>query len=51
VIEYKGKKVPEILLSGDHQKIAKWRIAQAIEKTKLKRPDLLINKEKNGSDI
>lgn len=34
--EYQGKKVPEILLSGDHQKIKNWRIQQAWEKTKRK---------------
>ena len=33
--------VPEILLSGNHAKIAQWREQQAIEKTKLKRPELL----------
>lgn len=39
--EYKGEKVPEILLSGDHQKIADWRKEQAIKKTRSRRPDLL----------
>ena len=39
--EYKGLLVPDILLSGDHQKIAKWRNDEIIKKTKLKRPDLL----------
>jgi tRNA (guanine37-N1)-methyltransferase len=39
--EFRGMKVPEILLSGDHAKIAKWRKEQALEKTKNKRPDLL----------
>jgi len=38
---YKGMKVPKILLSGDHQKIAEWRVKKAIEKTKKIRPDLL----------
>jgi tRNA (guanine37-N1)-methyltransferase len=33
--------VPEILLSGDHAKIAKWRHEQALERTKSRRPDLL----------
>lgn len=44
--EYKGMTVPEILLSGDHQKIEAWRMEQAIEKTKNKRPDLL--NDQNG---
>ncbi len=39
--EYNGWKVPEILLSGDSAKIDQWREDQAIERTKLKRPDLL----------
>lgn len=39
--EFQGKKVPEILLSGDHGKIAKWRKAQSLARTKQKRPDLL----------
>ncbi len=40
-VEYKGKSVPEVLLSGDHKKISAWRREQAIKKTKLRRPDLL----------
>lgn len=39
--EYKGVKVPKILLSGDHQKIAEWRKNEALKKTKRFRPDLL----------
>jgi len=39
--EYRGMNVPEVLTNGDHAKIAKWRLEQQIEKTKLKRPDLL----------
>lgn len=39
--DFKGQKVPEILLSGDHQKIAEWRQKMAVEKTKKLRPDLL----------
>jgi tRNA (guanine37-N1)-methyltransferase len=35
-----GLKVPEILISGHHQKISKWRLEQAIEITKKRRPDL-----------
>jgi len=36
-----GLKVPEVLLSGDHAKIARWRMEQQVERTKLRRPDLL----------
>lgn len=39
--EFHGRTVPEILLSGDHAKIAAWRHAQAVEETRKKRPDLL----------
>jgi tRNA (guanine37-N1)-methyltransferase len=39
--EYKGSKVPEILLSGDFPKIEKWREEQAIKRTTQRRPDLL----------
>jgi tRNA (guanine37-N1)-methyltransferase len=38
---YRGLKVPEVLLSGDHQKIAKWRQEQAVRRTRERRPDLL----------
>lgn len=40
--EFEGKKVPEVLLSGNHQEIAKWRSQKSLEKTKKIRPDLLI---------
>ncbi|MFB0554623.1 MAG: tRNA (guanosine(37)-N1)-methyltransferase TrmD [Phycisphaerae bacterium] len=43
---FRGMKVPDILLSGDHAKIAEWRRRQALERTKKWRPDLL---EKNLS--
>lgn len=39
--EYKGLKVPEILLSGDFPKIEKWRQENALERTRKRRPDLL----------
>ncbi len=38
---YKGEIVPEILLSGNHKEIDKWRLKKAFEITKKKRPDLL----------
>jgi len=43
--EFRGMKVPEILLSGDHAKMAAWRKQQALERTKNRRPDLLDNRE------
>ena len=39
--EFRGWKVPEILLSGNHAEIAKWRREQALKLTKQNRPDLL----------
>ena len=39
--EFEGKFVPEILLSGNHAEIQKWRMKQAYEITKLRRPDLV----------
>jgi len=39
--EFRGWKVPEILMSGNHSKIEDWRHEQSIEKTGEKRPDLL----------
>ena len=39
--EFMGMKVPDILLSGDHAKIAEWRHQERIKKTKERRPDLL----------
>ena len=39
--EVNGDKVPEILLSGDHQKINQWRRVQSLRNTYLKRPDLI----------
>jgi len=38
---YRGWEVPEVLLSGNHKEIARWRWEQAIERTLLRRPDLL----------
>ena len=39
--EFRGMKVPEVLLSGNHAEIARWRKEAAIAKTRRKRPDLL----------
>ena len=43
---FRGLTVPEVLLSGNHQEIAKWREQQSLELTKKRRPDLLKNKNK-----
>ncbi len=39
--EFMGLKVPEVLLSGHHENILKWRRKQALERTKKRRPDIL----------
>lgn len=50
--EFEGKRVPEILLSGDHEKIRRWRLKQALGRTWLRRPELLekleLNKEQQN---
>ena len=43
---FNGTKVPDVLLSGNHQKINDWRKEQSLKITYLKRPDLLNEKEK-----
>ena len=40
-VEFRGWRVPDVLLSGNHGEIAKWRAGQALEKTRRVRPDLL----------
>ena len=39
--DYCGEKVPEVLLSGDHEKVRKWRLKQSLALTLKRRPDLL----------
>jgi tRNA (guanine37-N1)-methyltransferase len=42
--EWEGRAIPDVLLSGDHGKIAKWRQEQALALTRARRPDLLPRK-------
>lgn len=39
--EFRGNKVPDVLMSGDHNKIEDWRYDEAIKRTTERRPDLL----------
>jgi tRNA (guanine37-N1)-methyltransferase len=39
--EYRGWKIPDILLSGNHANIERWRREKALERTRQRRPDLL----------
>ncbi|MGH8030675.1 MAG: tRNA (guanosine(37)-N1)-methyltransferase TrmD, partial [Arenimonas sp.] len=43
--DWRGAPVPEVLLSGDHAAIRRWRLKQALGQTWLKRPDLLAGLE------
>lgn len=40
-VDFRGWKVPDVLLSGDHRKIEEWRHEQSLERTQQRRPDLL----------
>lgn len=42
--DFEGTMVPEVLLSGDHQKVEQWRHAEAIKRTWTRRPDLLVSR-------
>ena len=46
--EYQGRKVPEVLLSGDHERIRRWRLQQALGRTWRWRPDLLEARRARG---
>src|SRR5436190_14976445 len=46
--EFRGMKVPEVLLSGNHAEIARWRAEQARKRTKDRRPDLTEKKRSHG---
>jgi tRNA (guanine37-N1)-methyltransferase len=48
--EFRGWGVPEVLLSGDHARIAKWRRRQALLRTRQRRPDLLEKADLSESD-
>ncbi len=49
--DFRGWKVPEVLLSGNHQTIKEWRQEQALERTRRRRPDLLNNSKRDDSDL
>ena len=44
-LEFEGKKVPDVLLSGNHAEIRKWRYEKSLEITRKRRPDLLNEEE------
>jgi tRNA (guanine37-N1)-methyltransferase len=43
--DFEGREIPDILLSGDHGKIAKWRHAEAVRLTRARRPELLARED------
>ena len=48
--EFMGRNVPDILISGHHAKIEKWRYLQMLERTKEKRPDMFAQYESENSE-
>lgn len=48
---YMGYDVPEVLKSGHHENIRKWRLKQSLKKTLLKRPDLIAKKDLNKEEL
>jgi len=49
--EFKGFKVPEILLSGNHKEIEKWRRKQSMLRTLIRRPEIFANKKLSNKDL
>lgn len=49
--EFRGWRVPDVLLSGDHARIARWRREQALLRTSQRRPDLLAKAELSKEDL
>lgn len=47
---YEGVAVPEVLLSGNHEAIRRWRLQQALLRTQARRPDLLIDRTLNAEE-
>ena len=50
-VEYEGLKVPDVLLSGHHENIKKWRHVEALKRTAERRPDLLQNLELTDEEL
>ncbi|NPV52157.1 MAG: tRNA (guanosine(37)-N1)-methyltransferase TrmD [Firmicutes bacterium] len=49
--DFRGMKVPEVLLSGDHEKVRLWRRKEALRRTLLRRPDLLRRADLDPADL
>lgn len=50
-IDFEGKKVPDVLLSGHHENIRKWRLKESLRKTLKRRPELLDNRELSKEEV
>ena len=48
--EFRGMKVPEVLLSGDHAKVGRWRLAMSLRMTRDRRPDLFAKRAQSEQD-
>jgi len=48
--EFRGKRVPDVLLSGDHEAIRRWRREEALKRTQARRSDLLEQAELSEAD-
>ena len=48
--DFEGKRVPEVLLGGDHKRVERWRRKKALEKTLKNRPDLVNQSALNEED-
>ncbi len=49
--DYEGMRVPEVLLSGNHEKIRRWRLKQGLGRTWLRRPDLLAERALSREEV
>ena len=49
--EFEGQSVPEVLFSGHHAQIAQWRLADALMRTLVKRPDLLLGQKLSKAEV
>ncbi len=47
--EYQGMRVPDVLLSGHHKIIQRWRLKQSLARTRARRPDLLAQRRESGA--
>lgn len=50
-IDFEGKKVPDVLLSGHHENIRKWRLKESLRKTMKRRPELLNDREFSKEEV